>query len=396
MTLADCTVMVVEDHEFQRRTMLQILANLGTGGLLEAEDGEGALALLSADPRPDVVVLDLDMPGMDGVEFLRHVAERSIETAIVIASGLDDDVLRAAETTARAYGLTVLGAVRKPLTARRLLEVVGLHRPSGPRRGAPAASGPERRWEAALRSGDVTVALMPRVDLLSGRPAGLQARAWRVDAELGAVDAATELSGHDGRDVAVAVAVAGHVLDVACEALLEIEDPSQRIDATVVIPAAACSDLRLADRLTARARAGGIDPRRLCLAVPPRPHLPAGATQLDVLTRLRVRGFGLALDGFTAGEATLGGPEGLPVTEVVLAREAVAAATLPGVAPRAEALEATIRALRERGVRVVADGCDTRADRDLVAQLGADRAQGRVVGPPLSIDRVAGWAAAAR
>jgi CheY-like chemotaxis protein len=103
MTLADCTVMVVEDHEFQRRTTLQILANLGAGALVEAADGEGALVLLGSDPRPDIVVCDLDMPGMDGVEFLRRVSELGAGTAIVIASGLADSVVRSAEATARAY-----------------------------------------------------------------------------------------------------------------------------------------------------------------------------------------------------------------------------------------------------------------------------------------------------
>lgn len=393
MTLADCTVMVVEDHEFQRRTMLQILANLGAGRLLEAEDGERALALLAGETKPDVVVVDLDMPGMDGVEFLRHVSERSVDTAIVIASGLDDGVLRAAETTARAYGLQVLGAVRKPLTARRLLEVVGLHRPLVPRGRSPEATE-TNAWTAALRAGEITVPLLPRVDLQRGRPAGLQARAWRGASGHGPVDAATDLASTDATDVAVAVAE--HVLDVACEALLELDDAAVGIDATLVVPPAACADLELADRLAVRAREGGIDPRRLCIALPREPELEVNATQLDVLTRLRVRGFGLALDGFTAGEATVGGPEGLPLTEVMLARDAVTGAAAAGAGQRAEALEATIRALRERGVRVVADGCDTAAERDLVAQFGADRAQGRAVGPPLSVGQLAGWAGATR
>jgi CheY-like chemotaxis protein len=129
MTLAHCTVLVVEDHEFQRRTMLQILANLGAGALLEAADGERALALLDEGRVPDVIVCDLDMPGMDGIEFFRHLADRDLDAAVVIASGLDQTILDAAEATAIGHGLAVLGVVRKPLTARRLLEVVGLHRP---------------------------------------------------------------------------------------------------------------------------------------------------------------------------------------------------------------------------------------------------------------------------
>ena len=87
MTLADCTVMVVEDHEFQRRTTLQILANLGAGALVEAADGEGALVLLGSDPRPDIVVCDLDMPGMDGVEFLRRVSELCWYLAVCLELG---------------------------------------------------------------------------------------------------------------------------------------------------------------------------------------------------------------------------------------------------------------------------------------------------------------------
>jgi CheY-like chemotaxis protein len=129
MTLAHCTVLVVEDHEFQRRTMLQILANLGAGALLEAADGESALALLDDGGQPDVIVCDLDMPGKGGIAFFRHLAERDLDAALVIASGLDEAILDAAEATAIGHGLAVLGVVRKPLTARRLLEVVGLHRP---------------------------------------------------------------------------------------------------------------------------------------------------------------------------------------------------------------------------------------------------------------------------
>jgi CheY-like chemotaxis protein len=343
MTLADCTVMVVEDHEFQRRTMLQILANLGTGRLLEAADGESALALLSAEPRPDVVVCDLDMPGMDGVEFLRHVSERSIDTAIVIASGLGEGVLRSAETTARAYGLHVLGAVGKPLTARRLLEVVGLHRPARLQAGTPPRAG---RAPALVR---------PRIDLLSGRPAGVLVE--------GDPDGVFEALG----------AVPG-------------------LDVTLLLAPSACEELTLGDRLAARAHAAGVDPRRICVALPHEPALPDSAAQLEVLTRLLVRGFGLGVHDFTAGDVALGRLQELPLTEVTLSRDALAGATSSPL--RAEALEATIRGLRTRGARAVASGCDSDGERDLLAQMGCDRAEGAIAGGTLAPAELAAWAAA--
>jgi len=381
MTLADCTVLVVEDHEFQRRTILQILANLGAGQLLEAADGERALTLLGGPPRADIIICDLDMPGMDGVEFLRHVSERSVDTAIVIASGLDDSVLRSAETTARAYGLQVLGAIRKPLTARRLLEVVGLHRPRAPRTGPPANGAQTDAWAAALATGAVDVVVRPRIDLLSGRLAGLQVQALRVADSGEAVGAATDLA--VSAPVAVTGALADLLVDAACDALDALAADAPGLDATLLLPPAAVADLALADRLAGRAALAGVLPARLCVALPREPAVPDVPERLDALTRLRVRGFGLGLDGFTAGEPTLAGRAGVPLTEVALAPEAIADAGTSRL--RVEALEATIRTLREQGARVVAAGCDTEAERDMLAQAGCDRAQGRAVGPPLAL-----------
>lgn len=124
MTLGDRTVLVVEDHRFQRLTMLQILANLGAGELLEAADGEAALALVDGGAHPDVVLCDLDMPGIDGVAFLRALVARGVAADVVIVSGLEGDRLAAAEGQTREAGVRLRGTIAKPLTARRLLAVL--------------------------------------------------------------------------------------------------------------------------------------------------------------------------------------------------------------------------------------------------------------------------------
>lgn len=124
MPLSDRTVLVVEDHDFQRRTMLQILATLGVGALLDAADGAGALELVGDGARPDVVLCDLDMPGLDGVAFLRELVARGVTADVVIVSGLEGDRLAAAERDARAAGVRLRGTISKPLTARRLLAVM--------------------------------------------------------------------------------------------------------------------------------------------------------------------------------------------------------------------------------------------------------------------------------
>lgn len=124
MTLEHRTVLVVEDHRFQRLTMLQILANLGADELLEAADGEAALALVDTGAVPDVVLCDLDMPGIDGVAFLRELVGRGVAADVVIVSGLEGERLAAAEAQTREAGVRLRGTISKPLTARRLLSVL--------------------------------------------------------------------------------------------------------------------------------------------------------------------------------------------------------------------------------------------------------------------------------
>src|SRR5687768_10415354 len=127
MRFAQMSVMVVEDHGFQRRMALRLLAEVGVTRSREAADGESALALLqSGEELPDVIIVDLDMPGMDGIEFIGHVAQRKLARAIVVASALDPALLNTVQTMARAYGLRVLGCVEKPMTAPKLADVLAL------------------------------------------------------------------------------------------------------------------------------------------------------------------------------------------------------------------------------------------------------------------------------
>jgi len=113
------------------------------------------------------------------------------------------------------------------------------------------------------------------------------------------------------------------------------------------------------------------------------------AAPLDLLTRLRVRGFGLGIDGFGTAHATLQELERLPLTEVKIAADALARGTAS--ARGAEAFGATVQALRDQGLDVVCDGCDSPAEWELALQAGCRRAQGAFVGPPLAPEDLATW-----
>lgn len=128
MHISGLRILVVEDHDFQRGIVLKMLAGLGVTRLYAAADGSAALRIvMAADAPVDIIISDLDMPGMDGVEFMRHLGETGSPAWVILATALEGPLLASVETMARACGVKVLGAIAKPITPRMLDALIALH-----------------------------------------------------------------------------------------------------------------------------------------------------------------------------------------------------------------------------------------------------------------------------
>src|SRR5260221_13950320 len=81
--------LVVEDQGFQGWLTANLLRELGAKSVFSAGDGVAALEVLKgADPPIGVVVSDLDMPGMDGMELSRHMAEQVNVAALIVLNSM--------------------------------------------------------------------------------------------------------------------------------------------------------------------------------------------------------------------------------------------------------------------------------------------------------------------
>lgn len=140
------SVLVVDDDDLQRQFLARLLARAGIGPLYWATNGRSALEAFHEEQQPiDVVVCDLLMPEMDGIEFLKQVSEGGFNPSIVISSGADEDTQREMEAVARTHGLRVLGFIPKPVSVDALLTVLARHGSED----APAEKPPETQPERA-------------------------------------------------------------------------------------------------------------------------------------------------------------------------------------------------------------------------------------------------------
>ena len=109
-------VLLLDDDSFTLEVMADMLANAGDYDVLCETDAQRALVRLAGE-RPGLLICDLSMPDMDGIEFMRAAAEAGFQGSVMLLSGMDAGVRRAAERLARANGLNVLGAWQKPISA---------------------------------------------------------------------------------------------------------------------------------------------------------------------------------------------------------------------------------------------------------------------------------------
>src|SRR5215472_342877 len=183
MNITELRVMVAEDHDFQRQIVVGILKRMGVPHVAEAADGAAALEKFrQPGANIDVIISDLDMPGMDGMELIRHVGESGLAVSVILSSAIDRAVLASVEAMTRAYGITLLGAIEKPVTQVKLEAMIERHRPPQPK-AAPRAPAPSFSLDdirQGLANDEFEPFYQPKIDLHTGALTGAEALArWR-------------------------------------------------------------------------------------------------------------------------------------------------------------------------------------------------------------------------
>jgi EAL domain-containing protein (putative c-di-GMP-specific phosphodiesterase class I)/FixJ family two-component response regulator len=393
MGLAGLCILLVEDHGFQRRLGLRLLADLGITQLHEASDGFQALEVLRAlEGKPDVVLVDLDMPGMDGVEFIGIVAQERLAHSIAVVSAMEPALLHTVQVMAKASGLRVLGCVEKPLTPGKLTAVLSVYETEAGA-GATALDVQVDLAQAreALARGDIVPWFQPQAEFSNGKIVGVEALArWRMA---------------DGRMVPPTVFVplmeAGGLIDELTNLMLvqscawwkrwQAHGLDLRI--SVNVSAQNLTGPEVADRYEAVLREHGLSPDQVVLEITESSVMSDTARGLGMLARLRLKGFGLSVDDFGTGYSSLSQLSQIPFSALKIDRGFVSGACTQ---PRKRAMiETSLDLARKLDLSVVAEGVETIEEWQLLAQLGCNYAQGYLISPPVPgeqlLDAITRW-----
>jgi EAL domain-containing protein (putative c-di-GMP-specific phosphodiesterase class I) len=381
--------LLLEDHDFQRRIGVDMLTACGAAEVLQAADGQSALDIIKASDQPiDLLVCDLNLPRMDGLEVLRHLGERRCTMSVIVASSHDVSILRAAEIMAKSYGIRIIGAVEKPLTRAKLMPMVLRHfsqtlaKPRPPTELMPldeVASGIDRRQFLAH--------FQPKIDIRSGTMVGVEALMRWHHPERGLIP-----------PVAFIPVMEAHgLISPATFMMIEtaLAEANRWREAGLDVPVAinvsvdSLTDTKLPDRLVALTRQAGLTPGCLTIEVTETVAMTDLGHSLETLARCRMKGFELSIDDYGTGFASMQQLTRLPLSELKIDQSFVTGAT--GTIILEALIETSVAMARRLDLKTVAEGIESIDDWQLVSRLGCDIAQGYFIAKPMPGDQVPRW-----
>ena len=379
---------MLDDESFMLKLLNRILANLGFTSVILCDSGRAALESIDANSRPNLILLDLNMPEMDGIEFVRHLVERHYVGSLILVSGEDERMLQTAEKLVQAHKIPILGHLHKPVTPESLSLLLDKWTPpSRSSQGIPKKIYHAEELRAALDNHELINYYQPKVAVASGEVIGVETLVrWNHPVDVIVFP-----------DMFIGVAEAFGLIDeltqvVFSNALAQAKawrDAGIRLRVAVNVSMdnlASLSFLNFVAEMTAKV---GIAPQDIVLEVTESRLMQDTRAPLEILTRLRLKRFRLSIDDFGTGHSSLAQLRDIPFDELKIDQGFVHRAwsdeTLRAM------YDASLSLARQLGMEVVAEGVEDRNDWDLLQRTGCDLAQGAFVSRPMLPGELPGW-----
>ena len=387
------SLLVVDDNIVQRMQVVALCRELGVEMIYEAASGAEALELLSLLVLPpDVMIVDLEMPGMDGVELIDQLHERKLSIPLIVVSSREVVLINTVETMARNLGIPVVAGIRKPLQREALVAAFDnwdreQAEPGVAAPGAPTIEIPARDLAAAIEAGEIRVHYQPKVDMAKGVVCGVEALARWTHPTLGEIrpDRFIDVAEREGLIHALTMSVLRQAFGVA----QRWNAQGFRLSMAVNLSPRLLEEPGLVRELSALLEAHGLEARQVVLEITESSVVDCMGVALGVLARLRLKGFGLSIDDYGTGFSSMQQLARIPFSELKIDR-----AFVHGATQRTNLrviLQSALEMSRQLGLVTVAEGIEALEDWQLVRDSGCGVGQGFLVSRAMPGDQLLDW-----
>lgn len=380
-------LLVVDDEEDFCEIVKQVAQS---AGFEVTSTTEAELFHQYYSPQIKVIVLDLSMPNIDGIELIRFLSSIHSRASLILMSGFDSHILNSAKEVATNNGLHVLGTLKKPFAMAELQEL--LINVSAPTVSVSSSEDEEDyqfigNLQQAIKDHELFVMYQPRIDLNTRALVGVEALARWKHPEKGLIPPSVFI------DLAEKHAMIDEVTSIITEQAL-IQCAQWRADGLQVqlsinMSARTLKNLKFPDQLLAQVHDHNLHPSDIVIELTESSVMDELAKSLDILTRLRMKGFHLSIDDFGTGYSSMMQLQKIPFNELKIDQSFVMRSHAN---KESNAIVATTVDLGRRlGMTVVAEGIEKQIHWDLLQEMGCDQAQGYLMAKPMLGEELLYW-----
>ena len=326
--------------------------------------------------KPGMLIMDLNMPKIDGIELLELLGDNGYQGAVLVISGADPRVLAAADKSGALHGLNMLGALQKPVSLSQLQDALQTVR-------ATQRVLTERDLRGALKSRRLILHYQPKI-------ARQEASGWLIEGAEALVRWQHPEFGLLMPDTFIPLAEAtgliteltNYVIRAAVYQMSAWKERGLDVDVAVNVSGSCISDRAFPDRLADLLEEHGVENSRLILEVTENSAMKDRAGNVDVLARLRLKGIQLSIDDFGTGYSSLSQLFRMPFSELKIDRSFVAE-----IIHNAEAkaiVIASINLAHNLNMSVCAEGVESQEVLNFLEAEGCDKVQGYLISKPIS------------
>ncbi len=336
----------------------------------------------------NIIVLDLFMPDMDGIELLRFLNERKSNASIIFMSGKDKGVLHSAQEIAEEQGMNVLGVLSKPFLVKQLKDVLSKYVDYTPTRTIGYSQAPlVSDIRAAIDNKELYMMYQPQIKIANREVVGVEALIRWDHPSRGFISPAVFIPIAEENNLMKEIT--SFVTETAIKQQADWSTSGMNLRMSINMSPKNLDDLFLPEKLSSFAEKVGANINNIMIEVTETALMSDVVRYMDILTRLKMKGFNLSIDDFGTGYSSLQQLVRVPFNELKIDQAFIK--NLDTDDECRTITEISILLAHELGMKVVAEGIESKAVWEILQTLGCNEGQGYWMGKPMFSDEILAW-----